>query len=164
MSSSRPDKAAATNRDVDSEENIRKFIWAEEATTYDNLLSDGSISNADVRNGIYGSSGLHNIPYIGKYNYDVDTDILISYLLTCDPPADVNGIANYIGAPGTSMCRAACHNNTSAVKVLIVFGGDRTIKSNSNTYPPNSTPLDNAKKNNNQEIIKMLTECFPSEE
>ena len=88
MSSSRPD-TAATNRDVDSEENIREFIEAEEATTYDNLLLDGRISNAAVRND-YGESGLHWIPYIGRDNKDL-TDILLSYLLTCDPPADVNG-------------------------------------------------------------------------
>ena len=48
MSSSRPD-TAATNRDMDSEETRYKFVWAEEATTYDNLLLDGRISNADVR-------------------------------------------------------------------------------------------------------------------
>ena len=40
MSSSRPD-TAATNRDVDSEENRNKFLKAREATTYDNLLLDG---------------------------------------------------------------------------------------------------------------------------
>ena len=160
MSSSRPD-TAATKRDVDQEENISKFISAKEATTYDNLLLDGSISNADVR---YGSrSGLHYIPGIGSRNKDVDTDILISYLLTCDPPADVNG-RNSNGY--TPMWLAAICNNTSAVKVLIDFGGDRTIKTNSNAaFDRNTTPLDKAKsENNNQEIIKLLTECFPSEE
>ena len=123
MSSSRPD-TAATNRDVDSKENIYKFIWAKEVTTYDNLLLDGSISNADVRDG-GGYSGLHEIPLIGRYNKDVDTDILISYLLTCDPPADVNGRDSDGRTP---MLMAAYNNNTSAVKVLIDFGGDRTIK------------------------------------
>ena len=73
MSSSRPD-TAATKRDVDSEENIRRFIYAEEATTYDNPLLDGSISNADVRDDS-GYSGLHNIPIIGSDNKDVDTEI-----------------------------------------------------------------------------------------
>ena len=161
MSSSRPD-TAATKRDVDSRENISKFIRAKEATTYDNLLLDGSISNADVRNGD-GYSGLHWIPWVGILNKDIDTDILISYLLTCDPPADVNGITSYGRTP---MWYAAYCNNTSAVKVLIDFGGDRTIKSNSDdrySYP-NMTPLDVAKKENNQEIIKLLTEYFPSEE
>ena len=130
MSSSRPD-TAATNRDVDSRGNIKKFIVAKEATTYDNLLSDGSISNTDVRGGD-GWSGLHRIPRIGINNKDVDTDILISYLLTCDPPADVNGITTRDGY--TPMCDAAYHKITSAVKVLIDFGGDRTIKTNS--YKP----------------------------
>ena len=67
MSSSRPD-TAATKRDVDSRENISKFIYAEEATTYDNLLLDGSISNADVRD-VYGGgwSSLHMIPEIGNF-------------------------------------------------------------------------------------------------
>ena len=78
MSSSRPDTAATiTNRDVDSEENIDKFISAKEATTYDNLLLDGSISNADVRNGEVCRSGLHKIPDIGRMCKSIDTDILI---------------------------------------------------------------------------------------
>ena len=158
MSSSRPD-TAATNRDVDSLANRYKFINAREATTYDNLLLDGRISNADVRDSV-GSSGLHVIPWIGRDNKDL-TDILLSYLLTCDPPADVNGrnISGY-----TPMWLAAIYNNTSAVKVLIDFGGDRTIKTNSKHGYPNITPLDTAKEKNNQEIIKLLTECFPSEE
>ena len=164
MSSSRPD-TAATNRDVDSLDNIIKFISAKEATTYDNLLLDGRISNANVRDDHeYGGwSGLHRIPWIGRYNKDVDTDILISYLLTCDPPADVNGKDT---SGHTPMWLAAYHNNTSAVKVLIDFGGDRTIKANSNAtfYYPNSTPLDIAKNNNHQETIKLFTEYFPSEE
>ena len=165
MSSSRPD-TVATNRDVDSKENIDKFIRAKEATTCDNLLLDGSISNADVRNE-YGQSGLHAIPGIGSRNKDIDIDILISYLLTCDPPADVNGRNSWGYTP---MLLAAYHNKTSAVKVLIDFGGDRTIKSNNDDlYCSNMTPLDMAKreankKANNQEIIKLLTECFPSEE
>ena len=64
------------------------------------------------------------------------------------------------------MWYAAAYNNTSAVKVLIDFGGDCTIKTNSNTAGlyPNKTPLDIAKIENNQEIIELLTECFPSEE
>ena len=131
MSSSRPD-TAATKRDVDSKENISKFIRAKEATTYDNLLLDGSISNADVRDDS-GQSGLTWIPHIGYYNEDVDTDILISYLLTCDPPADVNGRSS---SGRTPMWYAAycTGNNTSTVKVLIDFGGDRTINSNSYSY------------------------------
>ena len=62
------------------------------------------------------------------------------------------------------MWRAANWNNTSAMKVLIDFGGDRTIKTNSDASNPNTTPLETAKKENNQEIIELLTECFPSEE
>ena len=160
MSSSRPD-TAATKRDVDSKENIDKFIYAKEATTYDNLLLDGSISNADVRYG-NGDSGLHLIPYTGYGDYEgIDTDILISYLLTCDPPADVNGRDR---GGYTPMFVAASYNNTSAMKVLIDFGGDRTIKTNSNAINPNVTPLDRAKEWNNQGSITMLTECLPSEE
>ena len=160
MSSSRPD-TAATKRVVDSYENIDKFIYAGEATTYDNLLLDGSISNADVRSYV-GRSGLHCIPGIGSDIKDIDTDILLSYLLTCDPPADINGRTSYGYTP---MWEAANRNNTSAVKVLIDFGGDRTIKTNSNDDShPNTRPLDLAEKNNNQENIQLLTECFPSEE
>ena len=161
-SSSRPD-TAATKRDVDSEENRNKFIGAKEATTYDNLLLDGRISNADIRDDD-GWSGLHVIPYIGRDYRWIDTDILISYLLTCDPPADVNGRTRYGGY--TPMWKAAYYNNTSAVKVLIDFGGDRTIKQNSDAWGnPESTPLDIAKKMfNRQDTIKLLMECFPSEE
>ena len=156
MSSSRPD-TAATNRDVDSVANRNKFICAREATTYDNLLLDGRISNADVRNdGVW--SGLHIILGIGICNKGVDTDILLWYLLTCDPPADVNG-RNRWGC--TPMPCAAYWNNTSALKVLIDFGGDRTIKNYNNS---NTTPLDIAKEENKQETIELLTEYFPSEE
>ena len=49
------------------------------------LLLNGGISNADVRDD--GCSGLHYIPYIGSWNKDLDTDILLSYLLTCDLPS-----------------------------------------------------------------------------
>ena len=146
---------------MDSWVNIGKFTEAREATTYDNLLLDGSISNADVRNG-GGYSGLHAISMIGRYYKDIDTDILISYLLTCDPPADVNGRDSYGSTP---MWTAAKYNNTSAVKVLIDFGGDRTIKTNSNAGSySNMALLDIAKKENNQETMTMLTECCPSEE
>ena len=64
------------------------------------------------------------------------------------------------------MWLAAYYNNTSAVKVLIDFGGDRTIKTYSNNGDnSNTTPLDIAKARNNRETInKLLTECFPSEE
>jgi hypothetical protein len=161
MSSSRPD-TAATNRDVDSEDNCHEFIHAREATTYDNLLLDGRISHVDVRDDV-GESGLHWIPWIDRDDKGVDTNILLYYLLTCDPPADVNG-RNSDGY--TPLWAAAYYISTSAVKVLIDFGGDRTIKSNSGIgYYSNKTPLDIAKyKNNHQEIIKLLTECFPSEE
>ena len=148
---------------VDSKDNINTFMWAKEATTYDNLLLDGRISNADVRTDVRTAlSGLHMILGVVSSIYtNIDTDILISYLLTCDPPADVNGKTS---SGYTPMRLAAYHNNTIAVKVLIDFGGDRTIKTNSDTYTPNMTPLDMAKVKNNQEIIQLLTECFPSEE
>ena len=104
------------------------------------------------------------IPRIGRRNSDVDTDILLYYLLTCDPPADVNGRTSVGGH--TPMWCAAYWNITSAVKVLIYFGGDRTIKTlNSDvSLYPNSTPLDIAKEEDNQVPNKLLTECFPSEE
>ena len=156
MSSSHPD-TAATNRDVDSEDNRNKFTRAEEATTYDNLLLDGRISNADVRDD-YGNSYLHWIPQIGIGNKDF-TDILLSYLLTCDPPADVNGRDGWGKTP---MWYAADSNNTSAMKVIIDFGGDRTIKTTSDAGSySNMTPLDMARKDkNNQKIIKLWSDCF----
>ena len=126
--------------------NRSNFLWAREATTYDNLLLDGRISNADVRDG-NGSSGLHMISGIGRWNKEDVTEMLLFYLLTCDPPADVNGRNSSGRKP---MWLAALYNNTSAVKVLIDFGGDRTIKSNS----------DDPK----YQKIKLLMECFRSEE
>ena len=64
------------------------------------------------------------------------------------------------------MAIAALLNNIAATKLLIDFGGDRTIKSNSDAggLKPNSTPLDIAKQSNHEEIVKLLTEYFPSEE
>ena len=65
------------------------------------------------------------------------------------------------------MWLAARYNSTSAVKILIDFGGDRTIKTNNKAWDNPTTnliPLDIAKKQNFQEIIKLLTECFSSEE
>ncbi len=162
MSSSRPD-TVATNLVVDSWGNRRNFAYAREATIYDNLLLDGSISNADIRYDD-GWSGLHLIPYVGQeYRHlDVDTDILLSYLLTCDSPADVNGRTSRGGY--TPMWEAARSCSTSLMKVLIDFGGDRTIKNNSDAFPPNMTPLDLAKLYNIQEIVNLLMEYFPSEE
>ncbi len=72
------DQFTATNPDVDSKENRDKFTQTKEATTYDSLLLDGSISNADVRYGS-GRSVLHYVTYIGD-NKHVDTDILLSYI------------------------------------------------------------------------------------
>ena len=63
------------------------------------------------------------------------------------------------------MAIAALSNNIAATKLLIDFGGDRTISSNSDAVSnPNSTPLDIAKQSNHEEIVKLLTEYFPSEE
>ena len=46
------------------------------------------LRQADFADSIYGGcSGLHYIPYIGSWNKDLDTDILLYYLLTCDPPS-----------------------------------------------------------------------------
>ncbi len=63
-------------------------------------------------------------------------------------------MGRYINAVG--------YNNTSAVKVLIDFGGDRTIKTLN--LDLDATPLDAAKKYNRQNTVKLLTEFFPSEE
>ena len=92
----------------------------------------------------------------------MNTDVLLSYVLTCDPSADVNARDS---AGHTSMALSALSNNLTATKLLIDFGGDRTIRSNSDAGSnPNSTPLDIAKQSNHEEIVKLLTEYFPSEE
>ena len=51
---------------------------------------DGIISNAVVRSGGAGRSGLHWILLKDNYNKFIDNVIILSYLLTCDPPADDN--------------------------------------------------------------------------
>ena len=125
------------------------------------MLSNGIVSNAAVRNGA-GQTVLHLIPQIGVESKDVNTVELLSYVLTCDPSPDVNS-RDTVGH--TPMAKAALSNNIAATKLLIDFGGDRTIRSNSDTGSnPNSTPLDIAKQSNNEEIVKLLTEYFPSEE
>ena len=149
------------DHDVDGYYNINKFIQAREAKTYDNLLLQESISNVNVHNND-NRIALHNISYIGNKNNDVDIQILIYYLLTCDPPADVN-FKDYYGR--TPMWQAAGYNNVSTVKALIEFGGDRTIKTDSDIGAySNMTPLDFAKEINNKEIIELLEKYFPTEE
>ena len=65
----------------------------------------------------------------------------------------------------TSMAIAVLSNDIAATKLLIDFGGDRSIKSNSDAGSnPDSTPLDIAKQSNHQEIVKLLTEYNPSAE
>ena len=134
---------------------------ARDPALYDQLLSRDSVSNAAVRNGA-GQTALHRIPQIGVENKEVNTDVLLSYVLTCDPPADVNGRDS---DGHTSMAIAALSNNIAATKLLIDFGGDRTIKSNSDAGSnPNSTPLDIAIQSNHEALVKLLTEYIPSEE
>jgi ankyrin repeat protein len=152
--------AKVTKRDVDLSDNCFKFITTQEATTYDNLLLDGSISNADVRGG-YLNSGLHQITLTCYSKKDADIDILLSYLLTCDPPADVNAIDRNGVTP---MYMAASNNKTSVVKLLIDFGGDRTIETKKFDNNPRMTPLDIAIELNNKEAIEVLTKYFPTEE
>ena len=139
----------------------RQFTAARDPASYDQLLSDGIVSNAAVRSGA-GQTVLHRIPQIGVENKDVNTGVLFSYVLTCDPSADVNARDS---AGHTSMALAALSNNITATKLIIDFGGDRTIRSNSDAGSnPNSTPLDIAKQSNHEEIVKLLAEYFPSEE
>ena len=88
--------------------------------------------------------------------------MLLSYVLTCDPSADVNARDS---AGHTSMAISVLSNDVAATKLLIDFGGDRTIRSNSDAVSnPNSTPLDIAIQSNHEEIVKLLAEYFPSEE
>jgi ankyrin repeat protein len=137
------------------------------------MLSNCQIYDADVRNE-YGESSIHNIPCIDCEDNEANEDnednedneysysyILIYYLLTCDPPVDVNGTDNYGCTP---IWNAVHYNNPRLVKILIDFGGDRTIKSNSDVNPPNMTLLDFAKEKKSQDIVKLLTEYVPSEE
>ena len=155
-------REAARQAARDSLDNREIFTIARDPALYDQLLSSGIVSNAAVRNGA-GQTVLHRIPQIGVENKDVNTVELLSYVLTCDPSPDVNA-RHTVGH--TPMAVAALSNNIAATKLLIDFGGDRTIRSNSNAggSNPNSTPLDIAKQSNNEEIVKLLTEYFPSEE
>ena len=146
-------EAARQAADIDNRE---IFTIARDPALYDQLLSGGIVSSAAVRNGA-DQTVLHRIPQIG-----VNTVELLSYVLTCDPSADVN-LRDSVGH--TPMAIAALSNNIAATKLLIDFGGDRTIRSNSDASSnPNSTPLDIAIQSNHEEIIKLLAEYFPSEE
>ncbi len=145
---------------MDSLDNYLDFINAEKVTTYDECLTNGLISNADIRAADDGPDGgtsvLHWLPVL-KRNYNVRRlPMLYYYILTCYIPGNVNG-RDIRG--GTPMMIAANFNNPEALKVLIDFGGDRYFKNNEN-----ESTLDYAMRNkDNQEIVKMLTECFPSE-
>ena len=154
-------REAARQAARDSLDNREIFTIARDPALYNKLLSGGIVSSAAVRNGA-GHTVLHRIPQIGVENKGVNTVELLSYVLTCDPSPDVNARDS---AGHTPMAVAALSNNIAATKRLIDFGGDRTIRSNSDTGSnPNSTPLDIAKQSNNEEIVKLLAEYFPSEE
>ena len=142
---------------MDSSINIDRFLNAREATTYDELLAVGNISNADVRSSLDRStmSALHKIPEIAYCYKAVNPDNLCCYILTCYIPGEVN-VRDSFGH--TPMLSAALYNSPGALKILMDFGGDRNLKSDYN-----ESPLYWAKRENHQEIVKMLTERFPSE-
>jgi ankyrin repeat protein len=139
---------------MDSSRNIDKLLNAREATTYDKLLKNECISDVTVCDDYDGRSALHYIPEIG-YTKGVDPAILCCYILTCYNPGEVN--ARDIDG-WTPMIHAALWSSPGALKVLMDFGGDRNLKNNSN-----ESTLEYAKRDNNQEIVTMLTERFPSE-
>ena len=106
-----------------------------------------------------GWSALHCIPIIGRENKDINTKIHLSYLLTCNPPANVNGITNY--GDFMPMIIDVSNSSPGALKILIDFNGDCTLKTSSYARKnPNRTSLDSAKEQNSEEMVKMLAECY----
>ena len=136
---------------------MTQFIYScRDPKDYDKLLSDKNISNVDIRDPYNKWSALHWIQNKKKFNYQELVNNLL-YLLTFDHPANVNGVDRWNTTP---LWRAAADNNLNMLKLLIDFGGDREIKSINKV----ETPLDIAKFYNDTDIIKLLTEYFPSEE
>ena len=136
---------------------MTQFIYScREPKDYDKLLSDKKISNVDIRDPYNEWSALHWIQNKKKFNFQELVNNLL-YLLTFDYPANVNGVDRWNTTP---LWRAAADNNINMLKLLIDFGGDREIKSINDA----ATPLDVAKLLNNQKMITLLTEYFPSEE
>ena len=163
MSSSGP-ATEATNPNMNSIHYRRAFVNSHRAMLINFMLSKYKISDANVRDE-HGQSAIHNKPHINCEDDEDDedgySDMLIYYLLTYEHPVDVNGTDNYGCTP---IWNAVHYNNPRLVKLLIDFGGDRTIKSNSDVNPPNMTLLDFAKEKKSQDIVKVLTEYVPSEE
>jgi hypothetical protein len=163
MSSSHPytEATAAPNPNMDSIHYLRVFVNSSRAILWDRMLYNKMISGVKGRNE-YGDSPIHGPFKDSEDNENSDTFISIYYLLTYEHPVDVNGTDNFGCTP---IWRATNYgSNPSVLKVLIDFGGDRTIKSDHDCKFINMTPLDFAKEINSQDIVKLLTEYFPSEE
>ena len=141
---------------MDSKEIISEFINAKKATTYEKLLSDGSITHTYYLDD-YGQTALHNVSGIN------DSVALMCYLLTCVDPADVDTRQNDGCTP---LWLAVYYKNTHLTKILIDFSSDRSIKSGYSSALPNSTPLEFFTKRlvKSQEMARILEEYFPSEE
>lgn len=98
---------------------------------------------------------------------NINTDILLCYLLTCDQHPDVDDI---IGFP--PMYMAVQERAIGAAKLFVDFGGDHMMMTapNKELFTDIShfigkpkTPLIRAKNSEDEAIFKMLTECYPSE-
>jgi hypothetical protein len=70
---------------VDEEDMCHKFANARDPLLYDQLLSDGSISNPGVKGGAW--TALHSIPFKCQGNEELKV-VLLSFLLTFEPSKD----------------------------------------------------------------------------
>ncbi len=131
---------------------IPSFIRASDPATCDKLLSDVSVSSAGVVNN-NGVSALHWIAINRECRANcIQTESLLSYLLTCTPTPDINGKTANHGL--TPIASAVNNNNTTVLRRLIDFNGDRNIE---HLFSRISKP-------SNCEAIEMLSNYFPSEE
>jgi hypothetical protein len=153
---------------INSQNDRYEFIQSYHPFDYDYLLRECRISDANVEDN-EGRFALLWIQqdYFFRNNKNKDiAEILLSYLLTCDTPADINKITKF---RYTALWVAMEFNNHSAIKLLINFDADREItKSIWNTkfsplkYATSYRLID--KHIDRTDSIKVLKEYLPSEE
>jgi ankyrin repeat protein len=147
-------KQEINKSDLDSRQHRNEFVTASGGfEDFNRMLANGFISNVNVV-----ASNNTALQHILFYSKDKTKGVLdLTYLLTCHPPADINGSTPH--RSWRPLHTAAYTNNPAAVKLFIDFNGDRDIVNGSN-----ETAFDFAKKYNFQEVMKLLKDYLPSEE
>jgi hypothetical protein len=145
---------------MDSTSDKIYFLRAEKVDIYDDLLREERITNTRLIDDS-GNPILQCVLFNSKKSNDINTVNLLSYLMTYIILPDINS-KNKAGR--TALWVAVLCNDIDAVKLLLDFGADRTIKSDSNTSYPMTTPLQLAIKKKYDRIATLLKVYIPSEE